>query len=153
MQLSSLNSLKPGVKLMSALLQLHLSYQQFYRLLRCDLYQRFYGNNDKKKVTVLNILRPRQNCCHFVDDLFKCIFFNENVWISIKNSLNFVRKVRINNIPALVQIMAWCQPGDKSLSETVMVRFSMHIGVTWPHWVKGDNIMKMHSMTKNSDMG
>ena len=26
------------------MLQLHLSYQQFYCLLRCDLYQRFYGN-------------------------------------------------------------------------------------------------------------
>ena len=47
MQLSSLNSLKPGVKLImkmlleqrrQAMLQLHLSYQQFYCLLRCDLY-------------------------------------------------------------------------------------------------------------------
>ena len=41
MQLSLLNQLKPGVKSrmkMSALLQLHLSYQQFYCLLRCDLY-------------------------------------------------------------------------------------------------------------------
>ena len=47
MQLSSFNSLKPGVKLImkmlleqrrQAMLQLHLSYQQFYRLLRCDLY-------------------------------------------------------------------------------------------------------------------
>ena len=26
------------------MLQLHLSYQQFYSLLRCDLYWRFYGN-------------------------------------------------------------------------------------------------------------
>ena len=26
------------------MLQLHLSYQQFYCLLRCDLYKRFYGN-------------------------------------------------------------------------------------------------------------
>ena len=47
MQLSSLNSLKPGVKLImkmlleqrrQAMLQLHLGYQQFYCLLRCDLY-------------------------------------------------------------------------------------------------------------------
>ena len=26
-----------------AMLQLHLSYQQFHCLLRCDLYERFYG--------------------------------------------------------------------------------------------------------------
>ena len=35
------------------------------------------------------------------------IFLNENIRISIKISLNFVSKVPINNIPALVQIMAW----------------------------------------------
>ena len=39
---------------------------------------------------------------HFPDDIFKCIFLNENVYISIKISLNFVPKGQINNIPALV---------------------------------------------------
>ena len=34
---------------------------------------------------VNNTLRPRQNGSHFADDLFKCIFLNENVWISIKH--------------------------------------------------------------------
>ena len=47
------------------------------------------------------------------DDIFKCIFFNENEWILLKISLKFVPKFRINNIPALVQIMAWHRPGDK----------------------------------------
>ena len=60
----------------------------------------------------VNTLRPRQNGCHFADNIFKCIFLNENVRISLKISLGFVRKVWINNIPALVQIMAWCLPGD-----------------------------------------
>ena len=46
--------------------------------------------------------RPRQNGRHFADDIFKCIFLNENVWISLKISLKFVPNVRINNIPALV---------------------------------------------------
>ena len=45
---------------------------------------------------------------HFTD-LFKCIFLNENVWITTKISLKFVPKIPINNIPALVQIMAWCR--------------------------------------------
>ena len=56
---------------------------------------------------IVNTLRPRQNGRHFADDIFKCIFLNENVWISIKISLKFVPKGPINNIPVLVQIMAW----------------------------------------------
>ena len=39
---------------------------------------------------------------------------------SIKFSLKFVPKGPIDNIPALVQIMAWRRPGDKPLSEPVM---------------------------------
>ena len=54
------------------------------------------------------------------DDTFKRIFLNENVIISIKFSLKFVPKVRINNIPALVQIMARHLPGGKPLSEPMM---------------------------------
>ena len=41
----------------------------------------------------------------------------------------------INNIPTLVQIMAWRRPGDKPLSETIMVRLLTHICVTRPQWV------------------
>ena len=37
----------------------------------------------------------------FADNLFKCIFLNENVWNSIKISLKFVPKGPNNNIPAL----------------------------------------------------
>ena len=46
---------------------------------------------------------------------FSNAFFNENVWIPIKNSLRFAPKGPINYIPALVQIMAWRRPGDKPL--------------------------------------
>ena len=70
---------------------------------------------------IFNTLRPRQNGQHFPDDIFKCIFLNENVWISIKISLKFVPKGPINNNPALVQIIAWRRPGDKPLSEPMMV--------------------------------
>ena len=57
----------------------------------------------------VNTLRPKQNGRHFPDDIFKCIFLNDSVGISIKISLNFVPWSPINNIPALVQIMAWRQ--------------------------------------------
>ena len=84
----------------------------------------------------INTLKPRQNGLHLPDDIFKCIFLNENVWISLNISLKFVPKVPINNIPALVLIMAWRRPGDKPLSEPVMVSLPTHICVTRPQWVK-----------------
>ena len=79
---------------------------------------------------------PGQNCRQFPDDNFKCDFFNESVWILIKISLNFVPKAPNNNIPALVQIMAWRRPGDKTLSEPMMFSLLTHICVTRPQWVK-----------------
>ena len=72
----------------------------------------------------------------FPDDIIKCSFFNENVWISNRISLKFVSEVPINNVPALVQIMAWRRPGDKLLSEPMMVSLLRHICVTRPHWIK-----------------
>ena len=87
-------------------------------------------------VTLLfNTLRLRQNGRRFPDNIFKCIFLYENVWISIKISLKFVPKGPINNIPALVQIMAWRRPGDKPSSEPMMVRLLTHICITRPQWV------------------
>ena len=68
----------------------------------------------------------------FPDDIFRNIFFNENVQILNKISLTFVPKAPINNIPALVQIMAWRRPGDKPLSEPMMVSLLTHICVIRP---------------------
>ena len=90
----------------------------------------------QKYTPPLNTLRPRQNGRHFPDDIFKCIFLNGNAWISIKISLKFVPKGPINKIPSLVQIMAWRRPGDKPLSEPMMVSLLTHICVTRPLWVK-----------------
>ena len=81
---------------------------------------------------MINTLRPRQNGRHFAEDIFKRIFMNKNVRISINISLKFVPKGIINNIPALVQVMAWCRPGDKPLSEPMMVNLLTHICVTRP---------------------
>ena len=83
----------------------------------------------------LNSLRPRLNRHPFADDIFKCIFLNENEWISRRISLKFFPKVRINNIPALVQIMACRRSGGKPLSEPMMVSLLTHICVTRPQWV------------------
>ena len=80
-------------------------------------------------------LRPRQNRRHFTDDIFKCIFLNENVWFPVEISLKFVAKGPINNITALAQIMAWRREGDKPLSEPMMFSLLMHICVIRPQWV------------------
>ena len=77
----------------------------------------------------------RQDGRYFADDVLKCIFFNENVWISLKIPLKFVPRGPINNIPALVQIMAWRRPGDKPLSEPMLVFVPTHKCVTRPQWV------------------
>ena len=83
----------------------------------------------------LNRLWPTQNCRYFPDGIFKCIFSNENDWISIKISPKFVLKGPINNIPALVQIMAWRLSGDKPLFGPMIVNSLMHICATGPQWV------------------
>ena len=81
-------------------------------------------------------IEAETNGRHFADDTFKRIFLNENIRILIKNSLKFVPKGLINNIPALVLIMAWRRPGDKPLSEPMMISLLTHICVTRPQWVK-----------------
>ena len=60
----------------------------------------------------------------------------KNVLISLKISLKFVPKVRINNIPALVPTMAWRRPGDKPFSELMMASLLTHLCVTRPQSVK-----------------
>ena len=56
----------------------------------------------------------------------------------------FVSKGPINNIPALVQIMAWRRPGDKPLSEPVMLSLLKHICVTRPPWVNNGDATVLH---------
>ena len=89
-----------------------------------------------KKNSTLNTLRPRQNGRQFADDILKCVFLIENVWISIKISLKFVSKGPIINSWALVHIMAWCRPADKPLSEPMVISLMAHICVTRPQWDK-----------------
>ena len=84
-------------------------------------------------LTAFNSLRQngRQFCRRYFQVHFpewKCL---NSDWSFTK----FVHKGPINNIPALVQIMAWRRPGDKPLSESMMVSLLTHICVTRPQWV------------------
>ena len=73
---------------------------------------------------VLTHLPLNKMAALLADDIFKCIFLNENEEIPIKISLAFFLKGMINNIPALVQIKAWHRPGSKPLSEPILTQFT-----------------------------
>ena len=108
------------------------SWLRWFKTPSRSLWRHCNVNAYRCKVYSVNTLRPRQNGHHFPDDIFKCIFFNQHMWISIKTSPKFVPEGPINNIPSLVQIMAWRRPGDKPLSELMTVKSSTQIGVARP---------------------
>ena len=94
---------------------------------------------------IINTLRLRENGRLFADDIFKCIFANENIWIPIQISPKFVPKGPINNIPSLVQIMACCRSGDKPLSEPMIVSLLIHISITQPQWVYPSKVSSIYA--------
>ena len=102
----------------------------------------FYPHPDDGRCAgnyMFNTLASRQNDCHFADDTFKRIFMNENIIMRIETSLKCVPKGPINNIPALVQIMAWRRRGNKPLSQLIIVSVLTHMWVTRPQWVNSQN--------------
>ena len=73
----------------------------------------------------------------FVTDNFKWPPFSWHFQINVFEwkCMNSVPKCSINNIPALVQILAWHRSGPKPLSEPMMVSLPTHICVIRPQWV------------------
>ena len=94
-------------------------------------------------ILIVNSSPPGQNGRLFADDMFNCIFLNENIWISNEISLRYVPWGLINNMPVLVPIMAWRRPGDKPLSEPMLTQFT---DAYMRHWggVGGDELMRPH---------
>ena len=122
----------------SSLTHICISRPQWVNLhfgLLCYCWQTIIWHNMFSLEFIFNTLRPRQNGHHSPDDIFKWIFVNENARNSINIWLKCVPRGPINNIPALVQIMAWRRSGDKPLSEPMMASWLTHICVTWPQWV------------------
>ena len=58
------------------------------------------------------------------DNIFKCIFLNENDRIQIQISLKFVPRGSIDSKSALVQVMAWRRTGDKPFPEPMLTQFT-----------------------------
>ena len=63
---------------------------------------------------------------HFLE--WKCLNSDKNFTEVCSQGSNW-------NIPAMVQIMAWRRPGDRPLSEPMMVSLPTHICVARPQWV------------------
>ena len=82
---------------------------------------------------ILTSWRPGQNGCHFAD-IFRFIFLFENCYVCTK----FVPGGLINNIPALVQIMAWCSKRHQAIVWTN----DDQVYITWAPWV---NILNFSS--------
>ena len=86
----------------------------------------------KHQQALFKHIEAETNGRHFANDIFKCIFLNENVRIPIRILLRFGPKGPVDNIPAMVQIMAWRRPGDKPLSEPMIVNLPTYICVARP---------------------
>ena len=72
---------------------------------------------------LLNSSPPGKNGGHFTQVIFKCIFMNGKMCILIPISLKFVPRGPIDNMSALVQLIAWHQTGEKPLSEPLLTHF------------------------------
>ena len=71
-----------------------------------------------------NTWRLEQNGQYFKDDIFKCIFLNENFGILIQISLSNVPKGPTGNNSAFVQVMAWCLFCTKPLPESMLSKMA-----------------------------
>ena len=104
-------------------------------------------NTTKLKKHIVNALRPIRNGQHFADDIFKRIFFNENVWISLNISLKFVTGGQNHNIPALIQISHY-------LNHWWLVYRRIYASLGFnelSHWLQGDLNQSLGFLANFSD--
>ena len=84
----------------------------------------------------LNTLSRRQNGRHFVDDIFKCIFF------FISNIVKFVSSYAFDKKSILIRILDWHRTGDKPSSEPMISSFTDDICATRPPWISTQNAVR-----------
>ena len=73
---------------------------------------------------MLNSSPPGQKAAILAENIFKCIFVNENDRILLQISLKFVPRSPTDNKWALVQVMAWRPIGDKPLPEPMIAQLT-----------------------------
>ena len=118
--------------------------------------QRIEQEIDLNTSFISSILKTFRGCQTWgrdkMDAISQTTFSNAFSW---KKMLEFRLKFRwnlflsrgsINNIPALVQIMAWRRPGAKLLSEPRMVILLTHICVIRPQWINASREAQYHEL-------
>ena len=85
---------------------------------------------------MVNTLRPRQNGRHFPYDIFKCIFFYENPWISIKISLKFFPRVQLTISQHWFRKWFGAYQSKSHCLNQCLVSLLAHLCVIRPQWVK-----------------
>ena len=84
----------------------------------------------------INTFKPRHDGYHVANNIWSLIFFNENFWISIQISQQFVPRDPIVSKWVLVQVMAWHQTDKEPLSKSMMAYLLMHIyNIQLQQWV------------------
>ena len=67
---------------------------------------------------------------HFAEDIIKCIFLNENMYILFDTAIAIWPQVPINNTPALDEIMTRHRTGDKPSTKPIMVMLTDAYGAS-----------------------
>ena len=81
---------------------------------------------------------------------FELHFLEFNLWYFHSNLIfKFVFEGPTDSESVLVQVMAWCRPGDKPLSES-MVNWMTHICVTRPRTVNSSPLNKMAAISQTT---
>ena len=108
-----------SVLLNNCLANLHLKYSSYYKTDK--------NNHWAAYITCVDITNKKGNSPSMLYHFSKeCVSIRSKICI----------KVPMYSIIALCQIMVWDRPGDKPLSQPMMVRSLMHICVTQRQWVK-----------------
>ena len=74
----------------------------------------------------LNTLRPIPNCRHLQTTLSNAFCWMKMNDVRLIFHWSLILRAQINNIPALVEIMARCRPGDNPLCDAIMVSLQTH---------------------------
>ena len=86
-------------------------------------------------VLLVNTLRQWQNGRHFVNDIFKCIFLNINVWIPIEISLKFNPGVQLTIFQHWFSQWLGNRCQSHCLNQWWLPSLPTHICFTRPLWV------------------
>ena len=73
----------------------------------------------------VNTFWPKQNGWQYADNICKCIFFNEKVWILSKILLTSLLKGSIENKATLVLVMVWPWTGTEPLPDPMLRQFNL----------------------------